>query len=82
MDILQNLKKIDNIEPSKSTSFREVSKSNHVPVIDDSQRAHGHPHDEQSDQPARNEGGVYTEGGLIFIPNGDERKDRFSKSLL
>lgn len=94
MDFLTNLKKIDNNEP-ESTSFREVSKSHHVPIIDEtnqlpmnskyfnpSQRIHGHPHhDEQSDEPARNGGGVYTEGGLIFIPNGDERTDRFSKSL-
>lgn len=93
MDFLQNLKKIDNDEP-ESTSFREVSKSHHVPIIDESnqlpmntkhfkpsQRSHGYPHDQQSDEPARTAGGVYTEGGLISIPNQDEWTDRFSKSL-
>lgn len=87
MDFLQNLKKIDNNEP-ESTSFREVSKShqsNQLPMntkyFKPSQRAHGHPHDQQSDEPARITGGVYTEGGLISIPNEDEWSDRFSKSL-
>lgn len=115
INILKNLsksKKSNNIEKKLSTSFRQVSKEQHIPLesayydpvpveLPDNTRKHsqrGHlilVNADTNNVPSRREeydmsrtnvpqleAGVYTEGGLVYVPEGDDKKDRKSSYLL